>query len=281
MSDSITLVTHAALPGGAPDDLLLATALAREGLATRFAVWSDTAVDWATSPLTVVRSAWDYHRAPQAWRPWLARAGALTRLLNPPALLAWNTDKRYLRTLQAAGVPCVPTQFIEPGGAASGLRLWWADCIVKPAVAASAFGVRRFRGDGALAEAQAHARELADYGAVLIQPYLPAVETAGERSLVFIDGRFSHAFTKPAFSANAVGRTAVQPHLPSPADLAVAMHALAAAPQATLYARVDLVPHDGGMLLMELELIEPDLALRLHESAAPALAQACARALGS
>ncbi len=78
MPDAVTLVTHAALAGGAPDDQLLAEALAREGLKTRFAVWNDPGVDWAASPLTVVRSAWDYHHAPQAWREWLSRAAPLT-----------------------------------------------------------------------------------------------------------------------------------------------------------------------------------------------------------
>ena len=111
----VTLVTHAALPEVAPDDHLLAATLRNEDLRVRFAVWNDPSVDWRASKLAVVRSTWDYHREPQAWAQWLADAGTRTRLLNPPALLAWNTDKRYLRDLQAAGVACVPTWFVEPG----------------------------------------------------------------------------------------------------------------------------------------------------------------------
>lgn len=276
MPDLVTLVTHAALASGAPDDQLLAAALARAGLATRFAVWNDPDVDWSASALTVVRSSWDYHLSPHAWRQWLARTAPLTQLLNPPALMAWNTDKRYLRTLQAAGVACVPTQFVEPGDVPDTLVLPGDAWIAKPAVAGGAFGVRRFRGAEDWGEGLAHVRRLAAQGAVLIQPYVAAVETARERSLVFIDGQFSHAFSKPVFSAQDTSLTAVRPHDPSGAELAAAAQAVAAAPGATLYARVDLVPGHDGPLLMELELIEPDLGLRLHEGAAAALARGCA-----
>jgi hypothetical protein len=116
---------------------------------------------------------------------------------------------------------------------------------------------------------------LALEGAVLLQPYLAEVETLRERSLVFIAGKFTHAFTKPAFASNATGRTEVQPHTPSAEELRVAKAALAAAPLPTLYARVDLAPAPGGPLLMELELIEPDLALRLCPAAAAELARQC------
>lgn len=118
----------------------------------------------------------------------------LTRLLNPPELMAWNTDKRYLRALQAAGVACVPTQCVEPGDVPDTLVLPGSAGIAKPAVAGGAFGVRRFRGADDWGEGLAHVRRLAVHGAVLIQPYVAAVETARELSLVFIDGQFSHAF---------------------------------------------------------------------------------------
>ena len=98
--------------------------------------------------------------------------------------------------------------------------------------------------------------------------HLAQVETERERSLVFIDGAFAHSFTKPLFSTNAMGSTVVLPHVPSTAELALAIVALAALPVRPLYARVDLIPGDDGPVLMELELIEPDLSLRLHQAAA-------------
>jgi glutathione synthase/RimK-type ligase-like ATP-grasp enzyme len=277
----VTLVTHAALPEGAADDQHLAAALRDEGLGVRLAVWNDPSVDWHASKLAVVRSTWDYHREPQAWALWLAEAGTRTRLLNPPALLAWNTDKRYLRDLQAAGVACVPTWFVEHGATPMLPRHGINDWIVKPAIGASARAVRRFAAEEFARHGLEYARALATEGAVLLQPYLKEVETVLERSLVFIAGEWSHAFTKPAFSTDAAGRTAVQPYTPSVAELRSAQTALAAVPTPTLYARIDLVPTQDGPLLMELELIEPDLALRLHPLAAASLASACRRTLGA
>ena len=81
----VTLVTHAALPGGAPDDQQLAAALRHEGLAVRLAVWNDPSVQWRASPLTLVRSTWDYHREPHAWAQWLAEVGTQTRLSSGAA----------------------------------------------------------------------------------------------------------------------------------------------------------------------------------------------------
>ncbi len=271
----VTLVTHAALPQGAPDDRLLAAALRSEGLDVRFAVWNDQSVDWRASRLAIVRSAWDYHRQPRAWATWLREAGSCTRLLNPPDVLAWSTDKRYLRDVQAAGVACVPTWFAEHGVIPTlprrGIETW----IVKPAIGASAHAVQRFAAEEFAGQGLDYGRALARKGAVLFQPYLRQVETLLERSLVFIAGECSHAFTKPAFSTDAAGRTAVQLYTPSATELRLARRALAAVSEPTLYARIDLVPTQDGPLLMELELIEPDLALRLQPHSAVTLARAC------
>ena len=47
-----------------------------------------------------------------AWVDGLAAAGV--PVVNAPAHLRWNLDKRYLRDLEAAGVPTVPTSWVEP-----------------------------------------------------------------------------------------------------------------------------------------------------------------------
>lgn len=263
----VTIVTHAALPGGAPDDLILGDALRARGLAIRFAAWNDSRVDWSASVATVVRSAWDYHQTPAAWRAWVATTGVLTRLLNPPDVLLWNTDKRYLRTLTESGISCVPTAFVEAGSyppLAEVASPWgWTDVVVKPAISASAVGARRFTGASIEAEGGAHLRQLTNRGVAMVQPYMAVVETTLERSLVFCGGVFSHAFSKTAFNKNAIGKSAISPHGASSAELAAADAALACAPARTAYARVDLLPDDGGPLVLELELIEPDLGLRL------------------
>lgn len=272
-----TLVTHQGLPQGAQDDQLLAEALLRRGCTVRFAVWNDPSVDWSASSLTLVRSNWDYHLMPQAWLAWIESVGSQTRLLNPPALLRWNTDKRYLAELAAKGQPCLPTVFVEdaalsPQAIASANG--WQDVVIKPAIGASARGARRFRGTEIGDAAEQHLRLLLQDSAVLVQPYMAVVERAQERCLVFIAGRFSHAFVKPAFSSGAAGHLAIQLHQPSLKELAVAEQVLRAAPMAPTYARVDLISGEHGPMLMELELIEPDMALRLAPTGVASLVTA-------
>lgn len=206
-------------------------------------------------------------------------AGQRTRLLNPPELLRWNTDKRYLQELEQACVPCVPTLFVDSGSPEVAPDLAWEKLVIKPAIVASARGTRCFSKTEFETAGRAYLRQLTSAGTALVQPYMQGVDVKRERALVFVDGRFSHAFSKPAFSVNAIGSTTIQSHPPTSAELAVARHALAVAPSATLYARVDLVPSEEGPQLMELELIEPDLALRLHPPAAAALARGCRNAL--
>jgi glutathione synthase/RimK-type ligase-like ATP-grasp enzyme len=307
MQRAVTIVTHQALPNGAPDDRLLARALEHEDIAVRFAVWNDHDVRWETTPLAIVRSTWDYYRNPAQWSAWLACADRATTLANPAVVLHWNSDKRYLIDLARRGVPCVPTDVVtlmkdegtarvemhaRPILASLAQRRGWRDVVVKPAIAASAFGARRFTDLELSNDGEVHLRALLVHGAVLVQPYVSALEHEPERSLVYIGGRFTHAFTKPAFSTDATGTTEARLHSPAIEEQALADAALAAA-RATLtdcsppfngnflYARVDIVPTPDGPLLMELELIEPDLALRLSADSTECLAKAAARMLSS
>ena len=279
----ILLVTHTALPGGAPDDRLLADALTARGMTVRMVTWDNPKADWSAAPLAVVRSTWNYHRFPDRWRAWVASAARNTKVLNTPDVLLWNTDKRYLRQLAAAGVTCVPTLFVEPDEPASLQQMAadadWHEVVVKPAVGASATGARRFSAHELGQEGERHLILLLRHGAVLVQPFLPTVETLGERSLVFLGGVFSHAFIKPAFNRDAAGTTAIAPYHPADIELAFADMVLRRAPDATLYARVDIVPGDDGPMLMELELIEPDLGLRLAPEGPSNLARLCSGVL--
>jgi glutathione synthase/RimK-type ligase-like ATP-grasp enzyme len=273
----VAIATHADLPDGTTDDRLLAGALMAGDARVRFAVWDDPAVDWSAAARTVIRSTWDYHLRPDAWFTWLDATATRTRLVNSAAVLRWNSSKRYLLDLEAAGVPIVPTVHVTRGTAiALAARLderGWRDVVVKPAIGASASGAERFA-DANLTDAQAHLDALLAAGDALIQPYQRAVEDARERSLVFIDGAFSHAFTKPPFLRGVGDGLGESPHEAGGAEVAIARRALEVSPAPVSYARVDLVPTPDGPRLMELELIEPDLGLRLHAAAADRLAAA-------
>ena len=266
-----TIVTHRALPAGSPDDRLLALALTRHGIETRFAVWDEASIDWEAAPITIVRSTWDFYRTPEQWTAWIHRVSDITTLINAPDVLLWSSDKRYLRDLDRRGVACVPTMVVEPTAVESlagiAKQHGWDEIVVKPTVAASAFGAKRFSKAELSDSGQAHLVALLERGAALVQPYLSAVEIEGERSLIFISGEFTHAYTKPAFSAVSDGTARITRYDPDNDEFQAAVSAIEAIPGTPLYARVDLVVTDEGPLLMELELVEPDLGLRISDFA--------------
>ena len=89
--------------------------MAAAGLDASAVVWSDPAIDWSTYELVVANGAWDNIHHVDAFLRWIDRIESLgVPVVNNPATLRWNFDKRYLRALAEAGVPIVPTQWVEP-----------------------------------------------------------------------------------------------------------------------------------------------------------------------
>ncbi|MDP3853009.1 RimK family alpha-L-glutamate ligase [Phenylobacterium sp.] len=273
MSFDVTLVTYERLPDGGDDDQLLARALAATGARARFAVWSDPSVDWSASPVTILRSTWDYFHRVAEFAAWLGLAASQTRLVNPHRVLRWNMDKRYLADLEVRGVPVVPTLFVRKGETVDLAALCadrgWSEVVVKPTISGGAFGTKRFATGQIANEAAAHLAGLTETREAMIQPYLAAVETERERSLVFLGGGFSHAFLKSPFG---IDYSASVPHPPSDQELAFGHQVLEAVGEPVAYARVDIVPSAPGPLLMELEVIEPNLLMGLAPGSAERLA---------
>ena len=118
------------MPEGDDDAAPLIAKLEAHGVHAVSAVWDDAAVDWGGFDLVVLRSTWDYAERRDEFLAWI---GQLPRVLNAPAVVRWNTDKRYLAELASAGVAVVPTTFVEPGQA---LTERPGRFVVKPAVSA-------------------------------------------------------------------------------------------------------------------------------------------------
>ena len=274
----IALVT--AIVSAATDDDMapLLDACARAGLVAEVRAWDDFTVSWARYDAVVLRSPWDYHLHRDAFLHWCAQVACTTRLLNPLEVVRWNTDKRYLADLEAAGVPVVPTRFVapeaEPMPALEAFLAAFpdtAEVVVKPTVSAGSRDTQRYRRDQALAAAN-HVGTLLDAGRdAMLQPYLDAVDVRGETALLYFDGVFSHAIRKAALlrpdeaglDHTAVpeaiaARTPDADELRAGEAVLAALHARTGAP--LLYARIDLIRDaDGAPRLLELELVEPSL----------------------
>lgn len=271
----IALVTCAELPTGHLEDELA------ERLGATWAVWDDPRVDWAAFDLVVVRSTWDYQRDLPAFLAW---AQGVPRLVNPASVLAWNTDKRYLAEVAAAGLPVVPTTFLAPGDALPAELP--EELVLKPTVSAGSQDTGRFRPASDHAAAAALLATIHASGrTAMLQPFLPSVDTRGERALLYAAGTFSHAITKSAIlrpGEVAALDVAEDPPI-TPAEPDLAERVLADRVMAWLldrlgplaYARIDLLAGPGGApVVLELELAEPCLYLPCAEGSAARFAAA-------
>jgi glutathione synthase/RimK-type ligase-like ATP-grasp enzyme len=278
----IAFVTHAGLPGLSDDDRLAVEELACRGAEVEPAVWDDPGVYWSHFDSVVLRSSWDYHLKLSSFLDWLDR---LERegvpLWNPAAVVRANVDKGYLVDLASAGVPVVPTVRVEKESRANLAEILdergWTDAVIKPAVSASAFRTWRISHIQAAAE-QSTFEELLAASPVLVQPFLQEIQTRGEWSIIFLGGEYSHAVLKRPRP----GDFRVQEHLggsslpeaPGPGLIAQARAVVEKIPGPWLYARVDGVETDAGLLLMELELTEPSLFLGTDRKAPARFAEA-------
>lgn len=276
----------------------LRAALANAGVAADTPCWDDLGVDWSRYDAALLRSTWDYVDRIDEFLAWCENCARHTRLLNPPEVVRWNTDKHYLLHLAQAGVPVVPTRFVEPGQDAArefeaflgaghpvctvGRACEFDEFVLKPAIGAGSRDAARYA-RGERASAFEHLQRLLDAGrSALLQPYLSRVDAHGETAVLYLGATFSHAIRKGPLLRRGAGFVEglfapedIRPRSAESSELAVAAAAFAAIPFAPpAYARIDLIRDDAGApVVLELELTEPSLFLAHASGAAERLAR--------
>ena len=250
-----------------PEPPAIAAELQAVGHEAEVVVWHDPAVDWASFDLVVIRSTWDYFDRLDEYLRWADHVAAVSRIINSPKVIRWNSHKGYLLELGDAGIPVLPTLALAKGAADPVARMvatGWDEVVIKPAVDGGARGA--LKAPAGSGEAGTHLLALVAAGDTIVQPYAAGVET-GEVSLFFFGGELSHAVRKVPkpgdYRVQALHGGSEEVHEPTEAELDVARRAMDLAPDALVYARIDLIDVAGQPTLMELELIEPDLFLRM------------------
>ena len=276
----VALVTCRDHPNLPHDDAILVDALNAQNLSIRPVIWDETTADCSARAI-VIRAAWDSHLDPPKFLAWLAKAAATGAVVNGAQTIAWNFDKRYLIDLAAMGHATVETRLIESPNVAQISQaisdLNCPDLVMKPRFGASAFGAKRLARTDRIGAIASHFEKFGNYGGLLLQPFVPSVEDERERSLVFIDGRFSHSLYRTAFGRAPTLQTSENVHFPTTAELNYCAALLGDFGHTLAYARVDLVPIDGSPNLMELELIDPSLFFATKPESATWLANRIAR----
>lgn len=287
----ICLATCEHHPGfAADDDTPLLKAFKQAGCDAHLLRW-DEDHDWKSFDAVILRTTWDYADRLDEFLAWCERVDSVTRLFNPLETIKANIRKTYLRELEVAGVPVVPTIWMDTGARRSIVRQQlsasgWESLIVKPSVGAGASGLLKLD-DGDVMSALAHADTLLPLGPVMFQPMLESIRTRGELSVVLIDGVYSHAVRKiPSDDEIRVqiefgGRYTPEDAGDTEREIAHSATAWAsAAGEPPLYARIDLVTLDDGTpAVIEAELVEPELFFPNVPDAAPRFVSATLRRL--
>lgn len=268
-SIKIALVTCSKFPQLTRDDSWLIKPLQNESLDPVAVAWDDKRVDWSIFRAIVFRSCWNYHLYYQEFLDWLDELEKLkAKVWNPIDIIRWNSNKKYLKDLESWGVPIVPTVWIERGEKVNleiiANEKSWSDIVIKPTVGASAYGIYRADKDN-FRKVQSQIDKLISKTDVMVQPVMKEVVEVGEYSIIAIGGKYSHAMLKRPKKGEIrtqrdYGATELKTE-PDESLLEGALSILKKIDCPLLYARIDGINQNGRFILMELELIEPELFL--------------------
>ena len=270
------------LGGYVADDHVAIEPLAELGHDVETLSWRQTSRDWSEFDLVIIRTPWDYQRDPEAFLETLDAIEDKTHLANPASIARWNFEKHYLLELHLDGIEIVPTIWDAAYTADNFAK--WQDAlmsetlIIKPTVSATAEHTYK------LGSFDISLQSIFDERSFLVQPFIGSIVSEGEFSLFFFNGEYSHTILKAPktddFRVQEEHGGIITAVRPEPAMLATATAVLGRLSEKLLYARVDLVRFHGRFAVMELELIEPALYLRMDDAAPRRFARAINEALG-
>lgn len=256
----IAIATYDKLPDLTVNDQLLIPIFTEKGYIVSPKIWDNPEVDWSSFDIVLIRSTWDYYLKPEAFKNWVSQfINSKTKLINSPEIVLKNSHKFYLKELADKGVSIIPTLFSSEKIELEKLKMW-EKIVIKPAVSAGSHETEFFVTTKLSQEVLDNKTSTGDW---LVQPFLEEIKEAGEISMLFFGGKFSHAIQKVPKS----GDFRVQKQFganylkfePSNELLILAKNIVENSGKESVYARIDGVMTQNGFLLMEVEMIEPDL----------------------
>jgi glutathione synthase/RimK-type ligase-like ATP-grasp enzyme len=249
----------------AVDDEPLVAEFQKRGHRAERVCWDDVAVTWERFETLILRSPWDYSWRMHEFMAWLERVEQTgARIWNGPDVIRWNSNKRYLRILEAQGVLLPPTEWIEPHAKFELeeilARRGWTDAVVKPIVDAGGVQASRIKRGEMAAHAIYENHEVRGRG-LMVQEFMPEILSPGEYGFAFFNRKLSHVALKTPTGGEFRSQTA-HGGIWQPVELPRAMvqqaeAVLALIKEPLLYGRVDGIFREGTFILMELELFEP------------------------
>jgi len=251
------------------EDPLLFDFLTSKGLHVDYLIWTDEQINWDLYDFVLIKSIWDYIDQYDYFLKWLDNLRAKNIIiLNPSNVVKWNSDKRYLREIEIAGLPVIEFDIIERGNdfkAEYFFERFSSDSLVlKPTIGGGSKNVILVN-QSTVKSLKKSINSLLNQCSYIVQPFVTKVQEAGEWSLIYFGGSFSHAVLKQAkpgdFRVQHYLGGTIQKIEPPNELINLGYKYIEKFARGCLYARVDGVLTDSGFKLMELELIDPYLFL--------------------
>lgn len=268
----ICFLSMDSLAGYVSDDELAIEPLQELGWNVETISWRDKSVNWNDFEAVIIRTTWDYQKYPNEFLEVLRRIDASNaRLENPLKIVQWNLSKLYLKELENAGIKIVPTLFESEKIDENLFQSWLVhfktdEIIIKPIISATAEYTYRLK------EFLPELAETFTNKPFMIQPFMPHIVSEGEFSLFYFGGEYSHTILKTPkpkdFRVQEEHGGIITAVKPSEKLLDVGRKVFEFIKPTPLYARVDFVRDSADdFCVMELELIEPALYLRMDQDA--------------
>lgn len=262
----IALLTCQQLPDLLQSDQFLIPELAKHNIEASVEIWDNPNVNWSDFNYLIFRNTWDYFEKEVEFNNWLKKIQLLgIKTLNSIEVINKNKHKFYLKDLEKLGIKILPTLFINKTDRLDlsiNIPHYWKKAVVKPAFSAGSFQTEVFE-VADIAKINQQYQPIAAEKDLLLQQFMPEIQTLGETSFVFFNKKFSHCVNKKP----AAGDFRIQMQFggqytlvhPSQDVINQAQAVVDSFDEELLYARVDAIIIDNQIHLMEVECIEPDL----------------------
>jgi glutathione synthase/RimK-type ligase-like ATP-grasp enzyme len=270
----IGLLTCDKLPELTLADQQLIPELAKHNIIAKAVIWSDKTTNWNDFDYLIFRNTWDYFEKETEFNLWLDQIEKLgIKTLNAIEIIKQNKHKFYLREMEKEGISILPTIFIDKTEHLNLVEIIpknWKKAVIKPAFSAGSYLTTVFETSD-IEKTNDEYTKIAQEKELLLQEFIPEIQTLGETSFIFFNKKFSHAVNKKPVD----GDFRVQSQFggkysliqPSQELIDKAQKVVNTFDAKLLYARVDGIVIDGELHLMEIECIEPDLYFDISEGA--------------
>ncbi|MFT5963981.1 MAG: glutathione synthase/RimK-type ligase-like ATP-grasp enzyme [Flavobacterium sp.] len=268
----IAILSCEKLPNLTQNDQLLIPAMAKVNIEATVVIWNDKTVNWSDFDYLIFRNTWDYFEKEAEFNLWLNQIEHLgIKTLNSIDIIKKNKHKFYLREMEKQGIKILPTVFIDKMDTLDIDKIipsHWKKVVIKPAFSAGSYQTEVFELKD-IRKINTDYKKIASEKELLLQEFMPEIQTLGETSFIFFDKKFSHAVNKKP----AAGDFRIQVQFggqytlvhPNAELIGKAQQIVNTFTGALLYARVDGIVIDNELHLMEVECIEPDLYFNLSE----------------